>query len=239
MPAPRDFLFGPWRAVSVRGVTQILSWGVLFYPPVLTVPLIAADHGWSRSFAMGGFSAGLFVGGLVSRYVGATIDRVGGHIVMTAGSLIGAAGLGGLVAVPGALSYFAVWIVLGVAMAASLYDPAFATLGRIFGSAARAPITALTLAGGFASTVSWPATQFLIDRVGWRGTYLVYAGLLALVAAPLHALALPRRQAGRATRQASASDVRPNEPVPASGLAFILVTAGFAAYAFVPSALSA
>ena len=48
MPSPRDFIIGPWRAVSVLGVTEILSWGALFYPPVLTVPLIAADHGWSQ-----------------------------------------------------------------------------------------------------------------------------------------------------------------------------------------------
>ena len=83
-------------------------------------------------------------------------------------------------------------MVLGVAMSANLYDSAFATLGRIFGAAARRPITALTLAGGFASTVSWPATHFLIEAVGWRGTYLVYAALLACVSAPLHAFALPR-----------------------------------------------
>ncbi|MFZ3311902.1 MAG: MFS transporter, partial [Xanthobacteraceae bacterium] len=144
MPAPRDFIFGPWRAVSVLGVTQILAWGALFYPPVLTVPLIAADHGWSRSFAMGGFSLSLLVGGLSSRYIGATIDRLGGHFVMPVGSLLGAAGLAALVAAPGAPTYFAAWMVLGVAMAASLYDPAFATLGRIFGPGARSPITTLT-----------------------------------------------------------------------------------------------
>ena len=86
-------------------------------------------------------------------------------------------------------------MVLGVAIAGSLYDPAFSTLGRIFGIAARRPITALTLAGGFASTVSWPATHLLIQSAGWRGTYLVYAALLALVAAPLHAFALPRTRA--------------------------------------------
>src|ERR1700758_1329393 len=96
MPSPSAFIFGPWRAVSVLGVTQILAWGALFYPPVLTVPLIAADHGFSRSFAMGGFSLSLFVGGLASRYVGATIDRLGGHVVMPIGSLLGAAGLAGL-----------------------------------------------------------------------------------------------------------------------------------------------
>jgi MFS family permease len=238
MPNLRDFIIGPWRAVTVLGVTEILSWGALFYPPVLTVPLIAADHGWSKAFAMGGFSVGLFVGGLVSRHVGALIDRYGGHVVMPCGSLIGALGLVGLVTAQDAFAYFAVWMVLGVAMAASLYDPAFASLGRIFGAAARAPITTLTLAGGFASTVSWPATQFLIDSVGWRGAYLVYAALLALVAAPLHAFALPRQRA-----QHDAAARRQPEPaaaiLPAHGIAFILVAAAFASYAFVPSALSA
>src|SRR5215469_10521922 len=110
MPSPGAFIFGPWRAVSVLGVTQILSWGALFYPPVLTVPLIAADHGWSRSFAMAGFSAALFVGGLCSRYIGSAIDRLGGHVVMPVGSLLGALGLVGLVWAPGAASYFAAWI---------------------------------------------------------------------------------------------------------------------------------
>jgi MFS family permease len=244
MPSARDFVLGPWRAVSVLGVTQILSWGALFYPPVLTVPLIAADHGWSQSFAMGGFSVGLLVGGLVSRYVGALIDRCGGHVVMPFGSVIGAAGLLGLVTAPNALTYYAAWTVVGVAMAAALYDPAFATLGRIFGKGARAPITALTLAGGFASTVSWPATQILIDAIGWRGAYLVYAALLVVVAAPLHAFALPRERAliiGRATAGDAAAppDTKPAAVLPAHGLAYMLVAAAFSAYAFVPSALSA
>jgi predicted MFS family arabinose efflux permease len=239
MPTPREFIFGPWRAVSVLGVTEILSWGALFYPPVLTVPLIAQDHGWTRSFAMGGFSASLFVGGLVSRYVGATIDRLGGHVVMPFGSLIGAAGLVCLVTAQSAPAYFAAWMVLGIAMACSLYDPAFASLGRIFGAAARSPITTLTLAGGFASTVGWPATQYLIDTVGWRGCYLVYAALLALVAAPLHAFALPRQHAEGAAPATSVAAVKPATLLPAHGLAFLLVATGFAAYAFVPSALSA
>jgi hypothetical protein len=238
MPALRDFLVGPWRAVSVLGVTEILSWGALFYPPVLTVPLMAADHGWSTSFAMGGFSAGLFVGGLVSRHVGALIDRFGGHVVMPFGSLTGALGLVGLVHVRHPIAYIAVWMVLGVAMAASLYDPAFATLGRIFGAGARRPITALTLAGGFASTVSWPTTQFLIGVSGWRGTYLVYAALLALLAAPLHAFALPRRQAPPAVPRDTGA-LKPVAVLPANGLMFLLVVTAFAAYAFVPSALSA
>src|ERR1700704_1227983 len=187
----RDIVVGPWRAVLVLGITQILAWGAIFYPPVLTVPLIAAERGWSITFAMGGFSLALLTAGLVSPRVGLLIDRHGGHRVMPVGSLLAALGLLVIVYVDHPVAYLAVWMLLGVAIAGSLYDPAFATLGRIFGSAARRPITALTLAGGFASTVSWPATHLLIEAVGWRGTYLVYAALLACICAPLHAFALP------------------------------------------------
>ncbi len=238
MPNLRDVIAGPWRAVLVLGVTQILAWGAIFYPPVLTVPLIAADRGWSMTFTMGGFSLALLTAGLASPRVGLFIDRFGGHRVMPSGSLIGALGLFGLAYADHPAAYLAVWMLLGVAIAASLYDPAFATLGRIFGAAARRPITALTLAGGFASTVSWPATHLLIQSVGWRGTYLVYAALLALVAAPLHAFALPRTRADPARRPDGQPQV-PSVVLPPKGWPFILVAAAFAAYAFVPSGLSA
>ena len=238
MPKPRDFVFGPWRAVSVLGVTQILAWGAIFYPPVLMMPLIAGERGWSLAFAMGGFSFGLLVAGFSAPTIGGWIDRVGGHVVMAAGSLAGALGLALLVMAENHAVYLAAWLVLGLAMAANLYDPAFATLGRIFGAAARRPITALTLIGGFASTVSWPATQFFLSRTDWRHTYLVYAALLALVAAPLHAFALPRTRAD-ARAHADPNVDLPSAPLPARGLPFVLVATGFAIYAFVPSGLAA
>ena len=238
LPSFRDILLGPWRAVLVLGITQILTWGTLFYPPVLTVPLIVADRGWSLAFAMGGFSFGLLVAGLVAPLTGRMIDRHGGHVVMTVGSLMGAAGLVALVHARSPASYLAAWAVIGAAMAASLYDPAFATLGRIFGAAARRPITVLTFMGGLASTASWPATHVLLGLYDWRGTYLVYAALLALVAAPLHAFALPRIRADVEARPQGAAAPAPVH-LPASGRTFALVAAGFAAYAFVPSGLSA
>jgi MFS family permease len=229
---------GRWRAVPILGLTQILAWGILFYPPVLTLPLLAADRGFSLTFAMGGFSFGLLIGGLVAPKVGRLIDHFGGHRVMAVGALVGAAGLAMLVYATHPVFYLAVWAVLGVATAASLYDPAFATLGRIFGRDARRPITLLTFAGGFASTVSWPSTYFLLSAYGWRGTYLIYAGLLALIVAPLYFFALPRERAD-IQAQAQDSGTPLQKLIPARGFAFLLVIAAFAVYAFVPSALSA
>ena len=238
MPTLRDMFIGPWRAVSVLGVTQIIAWGTIFYSPVLTAPLIVAETGWSLTFTMGGFSLGLLIAGLISPFVGRSIDSHGGHVVMTAGSLVSALGLLGLAYARTPAAYLAVWVVLGAGLGASLYDPAFATLGRIFGAAARRPITFLTLAGGFASTVGWPATHLLIQSVGWRGTYIVYALLMAAVCAPLHAFALPRSRAAPGAAAVGAT-AQPAALLPARGLAFVLVTAAFTAYAFVPSALSA
>src|SRR4029077_9248724 len=87
------WLAGPWRAVPVLGVTQIVAWGTIYYSPVLTVPLIAAERGWSVSFTMAGLSLGLFVAGIAAPHVGRAIDHYGGHVVMTAGSLVTALGL--------------------------------------------------------------------------------------------------------------------------------------------------
>jgi len=202
------------------------------------LPLVAAERGFSLTFAMGGFSVGLLAAGLVSPKIGRLIDRYGGHRIMPFGSLGGALGLFALPYASHPVAYYATWVLLGFALAASLYDPAFATLGRIFGARARSPITALTLMGGFASTVSWPVTFVLLQSVGWKMTYVIYAAALALIAAPLHAFALPRTRAEADIKPAHGASLPPPAR-PATGAAFLLVVAAFASYAFVPSGLSA
>jgi predicted MFS family arabinose efflux permease len=87
--------------------------------------------------------------------------------------------------------------------------------------------------------VSWPATQFLIDKTGWRGAYLVFAALLAVIAALLHAFALPRQRAVLDSQAPAAASPKVAAVLPPHGLAFMLVATAFASYALVPSALSA
>ncbi len=86
--------------------------------------------------------------------------------------------------------------------------------------------------------MSWPTTHLLIETLGWRGTYLVYAAALAFVAAPLHAFALPRERADPAARPGGVAHA-PAVVLPPHGWPFAIVAAAFAAYAFVPSGLSA
>jgi MFS family permease len=158
---------------------------------VLAKP-IDDDTAWGLTWVVGGLSIGFLVSGLASPRVGRLIDRFGGRPILCASAVLLAAGLATLAAAPNIPVYVAGWCILGLAMGAGLYDPAFATLGRLYGEGARSAITLLTLYGGFASTVCWPLSAFMVERIGWRGACLAYAAIALFVMLPLYAIFLPR-----------------------------------------------
>jgi predicted MFS family arabinose efflux permease len=178
--------------IASLGAAQILAWGTTVYLPAVFAGPIVQGTGWSLGYVVGGTSIGLLVAGLVSPPVGRLIGRYGGRPVLLASSLCFAAGLAGIGLAPSLPVYVAAWIVLGLGMGTGLYDAVFATLGRMYGSAARTPITNLTLFGGFASTICWPLSAFLIDHAGWRNACFIYAALHLAVSLPLQ-MAVVRR----------------------------------------------
>ena len=178
--------------ISVLGVTQIFAWGSSYYLPAVLAKPIAADTGWSLSWVVGGLSLGLLIAGLVSPWVGRAIARRGGRPVLAVSAGLLATGLSALALSHSLPAYLIAWLLIGLAMGAGLYDPAFATLGRLYGHGGRSAITTLTLFGGFASTVCWPLSAFLDAHLGWRGACLVYAGFQLAVALPAYLFALPR-----------------------------------------------
>jgi hypothetical protein len=178
--------------ITALGIAQILAWGTSFYFPAVFAGPIVADTGWSLGYVVGGTSVGLLVAGLISPQVGKIIDVRGGRPILLASSLFYAAGLIGIGLAPALPVYLMAWVLLGIGMGTGLYDAVFAALGRMYGSAARGPITNLTLFGGFASTVCWPLSAFMIEHIGWRDACFVYAGLHLFVALPLQ-MAVIRR----------------------------------------------
>ena len=101
--------------------------------------------------------------------VGSAIDRGHGRAVMSAGSLLAAVGFAAGRAISQPWMLYAVWAVLGASMAMTLYEPAFNVLTKRYPQHYREGITALTLVGGFASTLAFPALAALIASLGWRG----------------------------------------------------------------------
>ena len=159
------------------GISQIVCWGVSFYAIGVLGDAIGAELGWPKTSVHGAFSIALLAMGLVSPFVGRSVDEYGGRVVLSVGSLLLAMGCLWLSTVQTLVSYFAAWMFLGVGMRCCLYDAAFASLARIAGPNARRPISQITLLGGLSATCFWPIGQFLSEWLGWRGTFVVYAGL--------------------------------------------------------------
>ena len=185
--------------ITALGVAQILAWGTSFYFPAVFAEPIVAETGWPLGFVVAGTSLGLLIAGLVSPQVGRFIGRHGGRPMLMASSLFYAAGLAGVGLSPALPVYLCAWVLIGAGMGTGLYDAVFAALGRLYGSEARGPITNLTLFGGFASTICWPLSAFMIDHIGWRAACMVYAALHLLVAMPLQMAVIGRDAAATST----------------------------------------
>jgi len=171
--------------ITALGIAQILAWGTSFYFPAVFAEPIVAETGWSLGLVVAGTSIGLLTAGLISPQVGRIIDTHGGRPVLLASSSFYAAGLVGVGLSHSLPVYLLAWVLIGMGMGTGLYDAVFAALGRMYGSEARGPITNLTLFGGFASTICWPLSAFMIDHVGWRSACLIYAALHLFVMLPL------------------------------------------------------
>ena len=150
--------------------------------------------GWSKDWIIGALSLGLLISGVVSPRVGRLIERFGGRPVLAASAVLLAIGLLIQAAAPNLAIFVGAWLVIGLGMGAGLYDPAFATVGRLYGEHARSAITHLTLFGGFASTVCWPLSALFVEHFGWRGACLAYAAINLCVVLPLYLFGVPREE---------------------------------------------
>ncbi|MGZ5062702.1 MAG: MFS transporter [Usitatibacter sp.] len=217
--------------VSALGIAQVISWGSLFYAIGVLGPPMRAELGVSELFVFGAFTAGLLVSGTLAPFAGHSIDRRGGRIVLSAGSILAVASLAILAAAPNAAVMAVGWLVAGAAMAACLYDPAFATLSQHAGARYRRAVTALTLFGGFASTVFWPLSHVLHEAWGWRATFAAYAVLNLVVCLPIHAFLVPRQWRAKPVEEADAVPAAPTR-ADASRLRWLTVSFALATFVF-------
>jgi MFS family permease len=215
-------------------LTQIASWGVLYYAFPVLLGGIAADTGWSRTVASAGLSGALLVSALVGIPLGRVLDRRGPRLVMTVGSVVAVVAVAGLAAAPDLAVFLLVWALAGVAMAATFFPAAFVAIIGWWGDRAVGALAVLTLVSGLSSTVFAPLTAWLVGHLSWRSTYLVLAAVLAVVTVPAHAIALrapwPVQAEGEAAPTAASAA---RGPLVTRQPGFILLAAGFTLNGFV------
>jgi hypothetical protein len=197
---------GHRRLALAVGANQTLTWGMTFYLPAVIAGPAGDALGMSRAAVLGAFSTALLISGFCAPHVGRYIDRHGGRGILLASCAITAAGLLGLGAAEGPVSWYAAWLVVGVGMSLGLYDVAFSTVGCLLGREAAPVITGITLLAGFASTIFWPIGAKLVQAMGWRETLFIYAAAQVAVNLPLVLAFVPGGRPQQAAAKATAGD---------------------------------
>jgi MFS family permease len=215
------------------GTTQTLAWASSYYLPAILADPIAKDVGVSANWIFAAFSASLVISALLGPRIGRQIDLVGGRSVLSISNLTLAAGLVLLGLTYSIPMLLLAWLLLGIGMGYGLYDAAFGALGRIYGEAARRPITGITLIAGFASTVGWPLSAWGLEAIGWRNTCFAWAAAHVLIGLPLNWLMLPTVAAAKTV---VANAAKPHIPIDRT---MVLLAVAFASAWSVTGAMAA
>lgn len=173
------------RIVWPFAIAETLVWAAMFYSfPALLLEW-ERTLSWSKMELSVAFTLAFTASAFAVPLTGRLIDRGYDRYVFAGSAFLGALLLLVLSTVIELWQFYVVWTGLGIAMAGALYEPCFAILTRAMGARAKQAITIVTLVAGFAGTVAFPSAHALTGVIGWRGTVLVLAAAVILVAVPL------------------------------------------------------
>ena len=180
-------------AVGGLGITQIIGWGTTFSSLTMFGSTIGVDLNLSREVVFGGITMMLLVSALLAPRVGRLVDTKGARPIMIAGSAMAALAMTALSFAQGVGTYLLAWVLVGIAMPMMLSNTALVGLVQIVGANARRAITGLMLLSGLTGTLFLPLNALLLQSIGWRNAYLIFAMLHLLICVPIHAIVLRRR----------------------------------------------
>ena len=182
----------PWVLISALGITELVSWGVLVYAFAVFLVPMRAELGWSVAELSGAYALGVVVSGIATVPAGRWLDRHGARGLMTAGTVLAVLITLAWSQVDSLAVFYVLFALAGLAMAANLYEPAFAVAAQWFTRDRAKAVLVVTIFGGLAGPVFIPLTGLLVDGLGWRDALLVLAGMLAAICLPVHALLVRR-----------------------------------------------
>lgn len=214
--------------------TQLIGWGTLYVPFPLMVAPMEAELGWSRVLLNTALTCGLLASGIAALPAGRWLDRHGARGMMSLGAVAAALLLLAWSLVRDPAVFIAIWVLIGIAQAACLWNPAMAVVVALAREPTRT-ITAITFITGLTATLFLPLTEALIRGLGWRGALQALA-VLQLGAAAL-TFAMLRRAPKPEISPLKGGSVplirRMREP------AFAGLALCFAAHAFIGTGLAA
>jgi len=141
---------------------------------------ISENFGWDRAQIVSAYSLTWLAGGLTAPLIGRLFDRYGPRTVYAVGlALLGGAFLAASHADKLWQFQLSIGLCVGIGIAFIGNVPNSILLGRWFGPRLPTAMAVVYSATGAGVLVLLPASQILIDDVGWRGAYQIF-GVIAL-----------------------------------------------------------
>jgi MFS family permease len=180
-----------------------VSYGTIYYAYSVLLGEDAAAGEFGYALLSGALGLGVIISGALAPVVGTLCDVAGSRWVFFTGAMFGAAGLATFSWATEGWQVLAAWALLvGPAMACTLYEPAYVTIDQWFaGRSTGKAIGVLTLLVGLSAPIFIPLTQRLVESMGWRDATLVLAAILFGVVGSLALVFLRNRPREEARRE--------------------------------------
>jgi MFS family permease len=191
----RDIRYEGWRVAGASGTATFFSSFLVYSFAVFLIPL-TVEFAWSREIVASAFGVMGITIAATSPFFGYVLDRAGVRRVVLPCMAVLGLGFVSLSLLTGPpWQIYAIYTLFGV-VGAGLAPIGYARAVSSWFEQRRGIAIAVVISGSAVATiVQPPATQALIEVVGWRSAYVVIGVSILAIACPVLALFVRERQA--------------------------------------------
>jgi len=173
-----------WIIVAAGALLGCVAIGAMFALPVFLVPMTKAT-GWSRTGISSAMTISFLAMAVGSIAWGTVSDRVGPRAVVLIGSVLLAVSIA-LTAMAPSLLVFQLVFGLFVGLATSaVFAPMMATVTGWFDTQRSLAVSLVSAGMGMAPMTMAPIAALLVAHTSWRTSFLVIAGIVAVLMIPV------------------------------------------------------
>ena len=179
-----SFFFYGWYITFVGTIAYALGYGSRYSFSVM-FPSLLEEFKWPRDITATMFSVHILIYGLTAPITGYLVDRTGPRKTMVLGAILLSLGL---ILSCWANELWHFWVSFGILAGMGLClmgSVPFTTVIRNWFEKKRGLALSLIFAGSGGAFACYPAIAWLIDRTGWRNTFLIEGFILGGVMLPL------------------------------------------------------
>ena len=181
MGAEKKIFYG-WYVIAACA-TIALAASVTRYAFSIFMPYMLTDLGWTRTAIGGALTAHMIVYAIGAIFIGRLTDKYGARWIMAAGGFLLMLGLALLSQIKTVWQFYLCYSVIAAGGVTATYVvPNTGTARQWFVKKAGLAVAIVMAGSGFGLAVISPVSPFLIDRFGWRTSYIIIGVVVGTIA---------------------------------------------------------